>query len=183
MRSRPARPDDAAAIAAIYAPHVTDGVASFEAEAPDGAEIVRRMAAADGRFPWLVADDGAVLGYAYASAYAERAAYQWAVETTVYVAAAAHGRGIGRQLYTALLATLWEQGFTEAIAKIALPNLASVGLHEALGFHHIGTVERIGWKHGRWVDVGMWQSSLASSAGPPSPPLPVAGLSRPEPHP
>ena len=171
MHIRPARPDDAPAIAAIYAPHVTDGVASFEAEAPDAGEIARRMAAADGRFPWLVADDGAVLGYAYASAYAERAAYQWAVETTVYVADVAHGRGVGRELYTALLAALRAQGFTEAIARIALPNGASVGLHEALGFRHIGTVERIGWKQGRWVDVGMWQCPLATPDGPPGAPV------------
>ena len=177
---RPARPDDAPAIAAIYAPHVTQGVASFETEAPDAAEIARRMTASDGLYPWLVADDGAVLGYAYASAYAEREAYRWAVETTIYVADAAHGRGIGHRLYAALLDTLRAQGFTQAIAKIALPNDASVALHEAFGFRHTGFVAASGWKQGRWVDVGLWQRALAEPAVPPAEPRRFAelGLSR-----
>lgn len=168
---RPARPEDAAAIAAIYAPHVTNGVASFETEAPSAAEIVRRMAAADGMFPWLVAEEEAVLGYAYAGAYAERAAYRWTVETTIYLADAAHGRAIGRQLYTALLDRLVAQGFTQAIAKIALPNDASIALHEKLGFRHVGTVAQTGWKRGSWVDVGLWQRGLAAAAIPPAEPL------------
>ena len=172
---RPARPEDADAIAAIYAPHVTDGVASFETAAPDAPEIARRMATANGLYPWLVADDGRVLAYAYATAYAERDAYRWAVETTIYVAATAHRRGIGRRLYAALLATLRDQNFTQAIARIALPNDASVALHEALGFRHAGTVERIGWKQGRWVDVGLWQCALAEQASPPVEPRRFAG--------
>ena len=164
---RPATPRDAAVIAAIYAPNVTQGVASFEVEAPDAAEIARRMAASAGLYPWLVAEDGVVLGYAYASAYAEREAYRWAVETTIYVAANAHRRGVGSRLYPALLATLSRQGFTQAIAKIALPNNASVALHEALGFHHAGTVATVGWKQGKWIDVGLWQRRLAEPAVPP----------------
>ena len=161
MEVRPARPDDAGAIAAIYAPHVTHGVASFETVAPDAAEIARRMAAS-ARNPWLVAEHGgAVIAYAYAAPFGTRAAYRWAVETSIYVAAAAQGHGAGRRLYAALLAALEAQGFTQAIGRIALPNPGSVALHEGLGFELVGIHRRIGWKHGRWIDVGLWQRQLA----------------------
>ncbi|WP_375402680.1 arsinothricin resistance N-acetyltransferase ArsN1 family B [uncultured Sphingomonas sp.] len=163
MLVRPARPDDAAAaIAAVYAPYVTDGVISFELDPPDAVEMARRMAAGETRHPWLVAEEaGAVVGYAYASAFRARAAYDRAVETTVYVAADAHGRGVGRALYDALLARLTEAGFTQAVAVIALPNDASVRLHERLGFVPIGVNPAVGYKFGRWIDVGVWQRALA----------------------
>ena len=169
MRVRPARLDDAGAIAAIYAPHVTDGVASFEMQAPDAAEIARRIATA--RHPWLIAErDGTVAAYAYASPFGSRAAYRWAVETTIYVADAAQGRGAGRRLYTALLNTLSALGFTQAVGRIALPNPASVALHEALEFEQVGLHRRVGWKHGRWIDVGLWQRPLARPLVPPPEP-------------
>jgi L-amino acid N-acyltransferase YncA len=171
---RPARPDDAAAIAAIYAPHVATAV-SFEEEAPSPPEVARRMAAAGALHPWLVwEEDGAVLAYAYASSFRERAAYRWAVETTVYVAERACGRGVGRALYARLLDLLTAQGFTEALAVIALPNHASVRLHEALGFVAAGVNPRVGYKGGRWVDVGVWQRALADPAPPPADPRPWA---------
>lgn len=160
-RLRPARPEDAAAIAAIYAPHVTGGVASFETQPPDSVEIGRRMALADAVCPWLVAEEATIVGYAYASAYSKRAAYRWTVETTIYLADTAHGRGVGRQLYAALLDSLACHGFAQAVAKIALPNPASIALHEKLGFVHVGTLTAVGWKDGRWVDVGLWQRGLA----------------------
>ncbi|PAX07209.1 arsinothricin resistance N-acetyltransferase ArsN1 family B [Sphingomonas lenta] len=170
---RPARPDDAAALAAIYAPYVTDGVVSFELEPPDAAEMARRMAAGGDRHPWLVAEaDGAVCGYAYASPFRTRAAYAWAVETTVYVAADVQGRGCGRALYAELLDRLTRQGFTQAVGIIALPNEASVGLHKRLGFRFVGVNEQVGWKHGRWIDVGVWQRPLAEPGDPPRPPRP-----------
>ena len=170
MRVRPARPDDAAAIAAIYAPHVTDGVVSFELVAPDAAEMARRMTASP-LHPWLVGDeDGHVLAYAYAAPFATRDAYRWAVETTIYVADGAQGRGVGRHLYQALLATLTAQGFTQALARIALPNPASVGFHEALGFRAVGVEQAVGWKAGRWIDVARWQRALATATHPPVPP-------------
>lgn len=172
MRVRPARPDDAAAIAAIYAPHVTDGVISFELVAPDAAETARRMTASP-RHPWLVAcEDGSVLAYAYAAPFATREAYRWAVETTIYVADEAQGRGVGRSLYSALLATLKAQGFTQALARIALPNPASTALHQALGFRAVGVEQAVGWKVGRWIDVALWQRPLATPADPPDPPAP-----------
>ena len=158
---RPARPDDAAAIAAIYAPHVTAGHVSFETDAPDAAEIARRM---DGGHPWLVAAHGAtVIGYAYASAFGERAAYRLTVETTIYLADAAKGRGVGRQLYAALLDLLSARGFAQAIARIALPNPASCALHAALGFREVGVLRAVGRKHGHWIDVALWQCALDRS--------------------
>ena len=166
---RPVVADDAAAIAAIYAPHVLHGHVTFEETAPDATEMARRIAGA--RRPWLVAaDGGAVLGYAYASALHPRAAYRWAVETSIYIGDHAQGRGIGRRLYEALLATLEQQGFTQALARIALPGAASVALHQALGFNPIGVERAVGYKHGRWIDVGLWQRALARPGEPPREP-------------
>lgn len=147
---------DAARLAAIYAPAVTDGATSFEAVPPDAAEMARRVAAVTSRLPWLVAADGdAVLGYAYAGLHRERTAYQWSVEVSVYVAAAAHRRGLGRALYTSLFAVLAELGYVNAYAGITLPNPGSVGFHTAFGFTPVGTYHAIGFKHGRWHDV-LW---------------------------
>jgi L-amino acid N-acyltransferase YncA len=173
---RRAVPADAAAIAAIYAPHVTAGIASFEEVAPDTATIAARMEGLDGLHPWLVWDKGGVLAYAYASSWSPRAAYRWTVETTIYVADAGQGRGIGRRLYSALLATLTRQGFAQAIGRIALPNAASVALHEALGFACVGVTPRIGWKHGRWIDVGQWRRDLATQTDPPAEPIRFSDL-------
>lgn len=170
---RLARPDDADAVARIYAPYVTDGVVSFEAEPPDAAEMARRMAAGWDLHPWLVAEEaGAVVGYACAAPFRTRAAYAWAVETTVYLASIACGRGIGRVLYGALLDLLTGQGFTQAIGIIALPNDVSVRLHERLGFEYVGVNRAVGWKRGRWIDVGLWQRELARVEGEPVPPRP-----------
>ena len=171
---RPARPEDAAAIAAIYMPHVERGTATFELAPPDAAAMAERMAASDGLYPWLVATNGdpqgGVLGYAYAARYRERPAYRWAVETTIYMADASQGRGLGRQLYDALLDTLKAQGFTQAIGAIALPNDASIRLHEAVGFRRAGVIREVGFKRGQWIDVGYWQVSLAEPASPPEEP-------------
>ena len=170
MTLRPARPEDAEALAAIYAPHVLAGTVSFETVAPDAATMRERMAASAGLYPWIVAADaGDVLGYAYATRFSERAAYRWAVETTIYIAAGAQGRGVGRTLYAALLATLRAQGFTQGIARIALPNPPSIALHRALGFRHAGDMRAIGWKAGAWIDVGYWQCALAAPESPDQP--------------
>lgn len=181
---RPARPDDAAAIAAIYAPHVLIGTASFETDAPDAAAMRERMAGAGGLYPWLVAtggeETGGVLAFAYATAYATRPAYRWVVESTVYVADAAQRQGAGRLLYAALVDTLRAQGFTQAVARIALPNEASIKLHETVGFRRAGVLREVGWKSGQWIDVGLWQCELAEPARPPAEPRPFAevGLRR-----
>jgi phosphinothricin acetyltransferase len=155
---RPAAPSDAAACAAIYAPFVTDGVESFEETPPGETEMARRMAAAH---LWLVAvEDGAVVGYAYGGRHRERAAYRLTVEVSVYLAPAARGRGLGRALYTELFTALAERGFRTALAGVTLPNAASVGLHEAMGFTPVGVFRAVGWKFGAWHDVGWWQRSL-----------------------
>ena len=118
----------------------------------------------------VAAEGDALLGYGYASPMHARAAYRWAVETSIYVADAAQGRGVGRTLYGALLATLERQGFTQALARIALPGGASVRLHEALGFAAIGVERAVGYKGGRWIDVGLWQRALATPGDPPAEP-------------
>jgi phosphinothricin acetyltransferase len=171
IRIRRARGEDAAAFAAIYAPHVTRGIASFEEQAPTPDEMRARIAKLDGRFPWLVAEaDGTVLGYAYADRFRDRTAYRWAVETTVYIAEGAQRRGVGRLLYARLLDILRAQGFTQAIAAISLPNDASVKLHELAGFRRAGVYRQVGRKLGRWVDVGLWQTELQEPGHPPAEP-------------
>ena len=178
IRVRAATPADAEAIAAIYAPHVLVGIASFETEAPDAGGIAARMTASDGLYPWLVAtsDAGEVMAYAYATRFRERAAYRFVVETTVYVAEVAQRQGAGRLVYRALIETLRAQGFTQAIGAIALPNAGSVALHEAIGFRAAGVYEAVGYKSGRWIDVGYWQCALNAPSVPPVEPRRFAGI-------
>lgn len=184
MRIRAASPDDAAAIAAIYAPYVTGSVVSFETEPPDADAIARRMAEAGDLYPWLVACTGeAVLGYAYAAAFRSRPAYRFSVETTVYVAGEAQGRGVGAALYAALLALLEGQGFAQAIAAITLPNPASVTLHERFGFRRAGIYEEVGFKQDGWHSVGLWQRTLAPLSVAPEEPKPLSAPGVPWPPP
>ncbi|MBD8471683.1 GNAT family N-acetyltransferase [Sphingomonas sp. CFBP 8765] len=167
---RAARPEDAAAIAAIYAPHVLVGTVSFETDAPDARQMRTRMAASDGLYPWLVAtvgDSRGVIAFGYAGRFRERAAYRFVVETTVYVADAAQRQGAGRLLYEALIDTLRAQGFTQAIGVIALPNDGSIRLHESVGFRRAGVYRAVGYKNGQWIDVGHWQCALNDAAVPP----------------
>jgi L-amino acid N-acyltransferase YncA len=160
---RPADPDrDAAACAAIYAPFVTDSWISFELEAPDAAEMARRIGEYGASHTWLVAEvDGAVAGYAYGSLHRTRAAYASSCDVAVYVDPAHGRRGIGRALYAELLPLLADRGFHAAFAGIALPNDASIGLHEAMGFTPVGIYREVGWKLGGWRDVGWWQRLLS----------------------
>lgn len=158
---RPAIPADAAACAAIYAPHVTDSWASFELEAPDATEMARRIADYGTSHAWLVAARGGeILGYAYASPHRTRAAYASSCDVAIYVSAAASRSGIGRALYQELLARLKAKGFHAAFAGIAQPNPSSVALHEACGFTPVGIYREVGWKMGAWRDVGWWQRVL-----------------------
>ena len=174
LRVRDARGDDAAAIAAIYAPVVRDTPISFELEPPDAATMRQRVLDTLERRPWLVCErDGEVVGYAYAASHRERAAYQWCVETSVYIAESARRQGVGSTLYRALLPLLARQGYVHAYAGITLPNPASVGLHEALGFRPIGVYRAIGFKLGAWHDVGWWDLTLPARALPAQPAAPV----------
>lgn len=172
---RLATPDDAVAIQAIYAPYILDSATSFETEVPTVAELAERIAKTLTYFPWLVSEEsGHVVGYAYASAHRERAAYGWAVDVSVYIAEGHQRRGIGRQLYEALFARLRQQGFYTAIAGITLPNPGSVGLHESLGFTLVGTYHNIGFKAGAWRDVGWWEKPLQPPTE--SEPAPTRGI-------
>jgi L-amino acid N-acyltransferase YncA len=164
---RPATHDDAAAIASVYGPYVVGTVASFEEVPPTTDEVAARM---DLRLPWLVADVEGVVGYAYAGPHHGRAGYRWAVNVSVYLAAEARGRGLGRALYEALLPVLGRLGYVHAFAGIALPNDASVGLHEAVGFLPIGVYRSVGFKFGAWHDVGWWQLQLAEPPAHPAEP-------------
>jgi L-amino acid N-acyltransferase YncA len=161
MAIRAADPvQDATACAAIYAPFVTDGWISFELDPPDEAEMARRMAKYAESHGWLVAErDGTVAGYAYGSPHRERAAYASSCDVAVYVDPAHARRGIGRALYGELLPLL-AQRYHAAFAGIALPNEASIGLHEAMGFTPVGIYREVGWKCGGWRDVGWWQRLL-----------------------
>jgi L-amino acid N-acyltransferase YncA len=166
---------DAAACAAIYAPSVTDGVASLEEVAPDAAELGRRIAAVTVRHPWLIAElDGVIAGYAYASQHHARASYRWSTDVTVYVSGAHHRRGIARALYGRLLELVTQQGYYEVCAGITLPNDASVSLHESLGFRPIGIYRDIAFKFGVWRDVGWWQQTLRPHEPDTPPSEPVA---------
>jgi L-amino acid N-acyltransferase YncA len=166
---------DAAAIAAIYQPYVEQSHFTFEESPPDEAEIARRLA--NPLHPWLVAElKRRVVGYASTSAMRNRAAYRWSVETGIYLAADAQGRGIGRELLAAHLHLLNRQGFVTAIAGIALPNESSVALHEKLGFTLCGVERGVGFKLGHWVDVGRWQRDLAARTSEPAEPAPCSSL-------
>lgn len=168
---------DAAAIAAIYRPYVEGTRISFEQEPPDAAEIARRIMA-NLIHPWLaLEEDGRILGYTSTSPMRARRAYRWAVETGVYLEPAAQGRGLGRKLYAAHLDLLQRQGFVTVIVGIALPNEASVALHEKLGFTLSGIERGVGFKLGEWVDVGRWQKDLAPRSPMPPEPRPATSLS------
>src|SRR6185369_9544579 len=168
---------DAGAVAAIYAPYVRDTAISFETEPPAAEEMARRIRGVVEHAPWLVYErDGEVIAYAYAGRFHSRAAYQWTVETTVYGHSAHLRRGIGRTLYTALLDVLRLQGFRAAVGVIALPNPASVALHEQLGFRREGLLPAAGFKHGRWHDIGWWRLELQELSEPPQPPRPFAAV-------
>lgn len=173
MNIRVAELADADAIAAIYASVVLNTTISFEFEPPTADEMRTRIKTTLERLPWLVSEDraGHVNAYVYASRHRDRAAYQWAVDTTIYVREDARGQGVGQRLYQALFDRLAELGYFQAFAGIALPNAASVALHERMGFEPIGVYRKVGFKFGSWHDVGWWQRPLRLPDPPTSAPL------------
>ncbi|MGN2242306.1 GNAT family N-acetyltransferase [Frateuria sp. GZRR33] len=174
---RVARPDDAAAIHAIYAPSVTGGVATFETALPGVPAMADRIAARLAHYPWLVWEhDGEILAYAYASRFRERAAYDWIAETSIYVRADAQRAGLARRLYGVLLEVMRLQGINQAVGVITLPGEPSVRLHETMGFTPAGVWRQSGYKLGRWWDVGVWQKTLQQPAEPPAPVVPFGNL-------
>jgi L-amino acid N-acyltransferase YncA len=163
---------DAAACVEIYAPAIVGSVTSFEEVVPSVEEFAERIRQTTRAYPWLVLEDGgSVVGYAYASQHRARAAYRWAADVSVYVAASHHRRGIGRRLYLELFARLKTQNLQVLCAGVTLPNDASVGLHRALGFEPVGVYRRIGYKLGAWRDVMWLERELAPTTDerPPEP--------------
>jgi len=168
---------DAEAIRAIYSPYCEHTPITFEEVTPSLEDMQSRIRKVTAQYPWLVCEcDGAVAGYAYGSTHRERAAYRWTVEVGVYVAQGRHRSGIGRALYTALLQLLAQQGYRRALGGVTLPNPASVGLHEALGFKPVGTYHGIGYKSGAWRDVGWWELELQTDNGKPDEPVGIQKL-------
>ena len=161
---RPIVSADVPAITRIYAHAVEHGTASFELTPPDQAEIARRMNDLTGKgYPYLAADiDGALAGYAYAGPYRARPAYRLTIEDSVYIAPEARRRGVGRTLLAALIDAAAARGFRQMIAVIgdSTRQAASIGLHEAAGFRHVGILQDVGFKHGRWLDSVLMQRAL-----------------------
>jgi L-amino acid N-acyltransferase YncA len=158
---RLATPSDAVAILAIYAPYIRNTSLTFETGVPAVADFANRIRSYLENWPWLVYErNGQVVGYAYASQYRERIAYQWSVECSAYVHDDHLRSGVARTLYTALFALLKAQGFTNVYAVINLPNDRSVAFHENMGFKYFATYENVGYKLGQWKNVGWWQLQL-----------------------
>jgi L-amino acid N-acyltransferase YncA len=165
--------DDAAAVAEIYAPSVTDHVTSFEVVAPDAREMASRMARILQQHPWLVCESGGdIVGFAYACAHHERAAYRWSVDVSVYTSARVHRRGVGTALYAALFQILVLQRYRNAYAGITLPNAASEGMHSRNGFTLVGVYHHVGYKFGAWHDVAWFERALLPGVHDPPEPLP-----------
>ena len=163
---RPATSADADRICAIYNHYIATTTISFEEAPVTAADMAQRIAdVAAARLPWLVMFEGdTLIGYAYATKWRVRAAYRFAVETSVYFDPAFAGKGAGTMLYEALLNELRQRELHLAIGGIAQPNEASVRLHERLGFNKVAHFEEVGLKFGRWVDVGYWQLKLIDTA-------------------
>jgi L-amino acid N-acyltransferase YncA len=168
---RPAGTNDIAVITRIYADAVKNGTATFEIEPPDETEMARRQAGLLAEnYPYVVAElDGVVAGYAYAGHFHTRPAYRWSIEDSIYVDPQFHGRGLGRLLLARLVADAELRGFRQMIAVVGdSNNIASIALHAALGFRLIGTLQSVGFKHGRWLDTVIMQRALgrADAAAP-----------------
>lgn len=166
LQVRPACAGDAAAIAAIYSAYARDTIVTFELEDVGAMEMATRIAAVQqAGLPWLVAcRDGAVLGYAYAAPWKPRAAYARSAESSIYLAQDVHVQGIGKRLYSELIECARVAGVHALIGGVALPNPASIALHEALGFVQVAHFRETGFKFGRWIDVGYWQRLLDGTA-------------------
>ena len=177
LRVRLATAADGDACAAIYAPYVARTSISFELVPPSGEEMAGRIARTIERSPWVVVElEGVVRAYAYGTRHRERAAYDWTIETTVYVEEAHQGLGLGRAAMRALVAVLRLQGFHLAVAGVTAPNAGSVALHRSLGFEQIGEFEAIGWKFDAWHGVEGFALELSPRDPIPDPVTPLPAL-------
>ena len=169
--------DDAAAVAAIYAPYCEGSAVSFEQVAPSADQMQQRIAGVLAQRPWIVLEDaGTVAGYAYAAPHNDRWAYRWSVNTAIYISRTHHRRGAGRALYTTLFSLLRHLGYYRAVAGITVPNAASVGLHEAMGFALVGVYREIGYKLGAWRDVAWYEAPIQPVPAEPEEPRPLQAL-------
>jgi L-amino acid N-acyltransferase YncA len=174
---RMATPADADEVAAIYAPYCDGSAVSFEQTAPTADQVAQRITAVVAQRPWLVLeDDRSVVGFAYAAPHNERWAYRWSVNTAIYIRGTHQRRGAGRALYATLFDVLRLLGYYRAVAGITLPNPASVGLHEAMGFERVGVYRDIGYKLGAWRDVGWYEAPLQPLPAVPSEPRSIGAL-------
>jgi L-amino acid N-acyltransferase YncA len=174
---RAATADDAAAIAAIYAPYVVTNAVSFESSAPSAKEMKARINSGEGMYPWLVAtdeDSGLVLGYAFAKPFRQGAAYRFACEVAVYATGELEGKGLRRSLLLSLIETLSTQNYTQAICMLMTPNDKLIQLYEATGFRRAGQWREVCYKNGQWNDIGLWQRDLAEAGTPPDEVKPFA---------
>lgn len=161
LNIRLARGDDAEGVAAIYAPIVRETHLSAELEAPDAGEMRHRIESTLKTHPWLVAEqNGRIAGYAYATTFRARLAYQWCAEVSVYIHEEFRRQGLGYSLYSNLFDRLRAQKFRHAIAVIALPNPPSVAMHEQMGFVPVGVFPGLCFKLNRWYDIGWWRRAL-----------------------
>ena len=166
MNIRLAKPLDAAALLAIYAPYVENTAITFEYDVPTVEDFANRIEKTLKKYPYLVAEeDGLILGYAYASTYYARAAYDWAVELSVYVSQDARGKGVGSKLYDELEGLLDQMGYMHFLACISLPNQDSLAFHAKRGYQQVAHFPKIGYKFERWHDIVWLQKSLEKQAG------------------
>ena len=169
---RTATPDDSESILKIYAPYIVKTSYTFETEVPTVDSFKERISSYLKNWPWLVCElDGVIAGYAYGTRHRERVAYQWSIESSVYVHDDYQRMGVARALYTALINILKLQGFRNLYAVINLPNDKSVSFHEKLGFEYFATYKNVGYKLGRWKNVGWWQLQLNEYSLEPEPPM------------
>ena len=176
---RLANEKDAEGILAIYAPYVKNTSYTFETEVPSIHSFAERISNYLINWPWLVYEtDGIIAGYAYASQYRERTAYQWCTEASVYIHDDFQRRGIAKKLYTVLIEILKLQGFRNVYAVINLPNEKSVEFHEICGFIHFATYEKVGYKLGKWKNVGWWQLSINDYSNEPAAPIKFSEINK-----
>ncbi|MCB0700567.1 MAG: N-acetyltransferase [Chitinophagales bacterium] len=155
------KPEDAQRVLDIYAPYITKSNISFEYEVPTIEEWQQRIATITAQYPWLVCEhEGVIVGYAYAGQHRARTAYQWSVESAIYIAEDFLGKGAGKLLYQKLFELLRQQGYVNVFAGMTLPNEKSEGLHKSCGFETIGVFRNIGYKNNRWHDVQWMQLDL-----------------------
>ena len=170
-------PEDAAGILEIYAPYISNTSFTFETEVPSVEEFAERIRTYLINWPWLVCEiDGKIAGYAYATKHRERTAYQWCVETSIYIHDDFQKAGIGKALYIALFEILKKQQFNNIYAVINLPNDKSVTFHERCGFEHFATYEKVGYKLGKWKNVGWWKLSVNEYGDEPAAPIKLSQL-------